>query len=296
MFVAGATERSFAAAARSLAKSPQAVTRAVAAVEQRIGVRLLHRTTRSVSLTDDGARWLERARHAVAELTALETPLDTHAPLAGTIAITAPVLFGQLHVLPVVTDFLTRHPGVDARLTFVDRVVSLAEEAIDVAIRLGPLPDSALRARTVGHVRSVVCAAPRYLARAGTPRTPAALRDHACISFTGTTPIADRWTFPGLRPVAVHPRLVVDAAQAAIDAAVAGLGVTRVLSYQVAKQLSAGKLRILLASHEPPAIPVHLVTLAAPLPRAPAAFVMLAAQRLAICTSSWGARGEPSRR
>ncbi|HVZ73625.1 MAG TPA: LysR family transcriptional regulator [Polyangia bacterium] len=284
VFIAVAGQRSFTRAARALGRSPQAATRAVAALEARLRTRLLNRTTRSVSLTADGERHLERGRRAVAELDLLETGDDARAPLAGRLAVTAPVLFGQLHLLPVVADFLGRHDGVDVRLALLDRVVSLADEGVDLAVRLGPLPDSALRARLVGQVRSVLCASPAYLARAGVPRTPEALAHHACVAFSATTPVPDRWTFtrPGRRPraVAVRPRLVVNTGQAAIDAALAGLGVVRVLSYQVAALVAAGKLEPVLAGFGRDAVPVHVVHLPGPQPRPVTAFLDFAVERL----------------
>src|SRR5690349_12848597 len=221
--VAGA--RSFRAAARRHRVSPQAVTRAIAALEARLGRRLLNRTTRSVSLTDAGTRYLERCRRVLADIDSLDAPDPADTGLRGTLTVTAPVLFGQLHVVPIVADFLAAHAGVDVRLVLGDQIASLADAGIDVAIRIGALPDSALRARPVGAVRLIACASPAYLARAGTPRDPAALVRHACIALTPTTPIADRWAFAAgagkrARSVRVRPRLVVDTAPAAIDAAV----------------------------------------------------------------------------
>jgi len=256
----------------------------VAAVEERLGTRLLNRTTRSVSLTDDGERYLERGRLALAEFDALESGSDATAPLTGRLSITAPVLFGQMHVLPVVMDFLDRHPDLDVRLVLLDRVVSLAEEGFDVGVRLGPLPDSALRTRVVGRVRSVLCASPAYLARTGVPRTPDSLSKHVCIAFTATTPIADRWSFPTDgkrdRSVPVRARLAVNTGQAAIDAAVAGLGVTRVLSYQIAGLVAEKKLRIILPSRERDDFAVQLVYLPGIQTRAAATFVDFAAERI----------------
>ncbi|HUQ08184.1 MAG TPA: LysR family transcriptional regulator [Kofleriaceae bacterium] len=283
-FVEVAGRRSFSAAARALGHSPQAVTRAVAAVEERIGARLLHRTTRSVSLTGEGERYLERARRAVAEVDRLETPDDASAPLAGRLAITAPVLFGQLHVAPIVTAFLAAHPALDIRLLLVDRVVSLADEGLDVAVRIGELADSGLVARQLGHVRSVVVASPVYLRRAGTPRTPADLAEHACIAFAATTTVADRWSFPvpgsRSRTVPVRTRLTVNTGQAAIDAALAGLGVVRLLSYQVDDLVAAGRLQAVLTRFEPPPSPIHLVRLPGGQVRAAAAFIDAAAEAL----------------
>jgi DNA-binding transcriptional LysR family regulator len=283
-FVSVASLRSFAQAARALGRSPQAITRAVAALEERLHTRLLNRTTRSVSLTNDGARYLERGRHALSEFDQLESGAGSDAPLGGTLAITAPVLFGQLHVLPVATRFLARHPDLDVKLVLLDRVVSLAEEGVDLGVRLGPLPDSALRARLVGQVRSVLCASPAYLERAGVPRAPDALSRHTCIAFTGTTPVADRWSFPVAgkreRSVPVRARLQVNTGQAAIDAAIAGLGIARVLSYQIVQPVAAKQLRIILASYEQPAVPVHLVHLPGVQTRAAAAFLEFAADAI----------------
>jgi DNA-binding transcriptional LysR family regulator len=283
-FVTVAARRSFVGAAGALRRSPQSITRAVATLEQRLGVRLLNRTTRSVSLTGEGERYLERGRRVLADLDALESAPDARAPLAGRLSITAPVLFGQLHVAPVVRAFLEQHPGADARLLLVDRVVSLAEEGIDLAVRIGVLPDSALRARLLGHVRWVVCASPAYLARAGVPRTPEALARHTCVSFEAGSPLADNWSFPrpGRREqrVVLHPRLIVNSAQAGIDAAIAGLGLVRVLSYQVDRPLADKTLRLVLESFAPPPVPIHLLQLPGVPNRLASAFVELAAEQL----------------
>jgi DNA-binding transcriptional LysR family regulator len=284
VFVAVAGRRSFVDAARAMRRSPQAVTRAVAALEQRLGVRLLNRTTRSVSVTSEGERYLERGRHVLAEMDALESSLDARAPLTGRLSITAPVLFGQLHVAPLVRAFLEQHPALEARLLLVDRVVSLAEEGIDLAVRIGALPDSSLRARLVGHVRWVVCASPAYLARSGVPRAPESLARHACISFEAGSPLADQWTFPRAggraRRAALRPRLIVNTAQAGIDAAIAGLGIVRVLSYQVAQALAERKLRLVLEAFAAPPVPIHILQLPGVPNRLASAFVELAAERL----------------
>jgi DNA-binding transcriptional LysR family regulator len=284
LFAAVASRRSFVQAARALRRSPQAMTRAVASLEARLGVRLLNRTTRSVSLTSDGERYLQRSVRALAELDALEYASEADAPLAGLLSLTAPVLFGQLHVAPVVGEFLREHPALDARLFLVDRIVSLADEGLDLGVRIGALPDSALRARVVGHVRLVACASPDYLKRAGRPRRLEDLAKHTCIANIGATPIADRWAFPGdkrERSVSVHARLIVNTSQAAIDAAVAGLGITRALSYQVDHLVAANQLQLVLESFEPPSAPVQLVQLPGAPNRAAAAFAEFAVGRLA---------------
>jgi DNA-binding transcriptional LysR family regulator len=278
VFVHVAGQRSFAKAAAQLGRSPQAITRAIAALEHRLGTRLLNRTTRSVSVSHDGERYLERARRLVAELDALESP-DRDSTLRGTLSITAPVLFGQLHVVPVVTAYLARNPEVNARLQLVDRIVSLAEEGVDLAVRIGALPDSSLLARQLGHVRLVLVASPAYLEAAGTPRSLDQLAKHACIALSGTTPVPDRWSF-SRRTIALQPRLVVNAGQAAIDAALAGLGIARVLSYQVDRLVAADRLRIVLASAEPAPRPVQLVSLPGVQPRLATSFVDHAAAAL----------------
>ncbi|KFE62505.1 LysR family transcriptional regulator [Hyalangium minutum] len=284
LFVSVASLGSFIEAARAHSRSPQSVTRAIAALENRLGTRLLNRTTRSVSLTGEGERYLERSRRALGEFDLLEAPSDARTELRGMLSVTASVLFGQLHLVPVVAEFLEAHPQLDLRLTLLDRVVSLAEEGMDLGVRIGALPDSALRARLVGHVRSVICASPAYLKRAGVPKDPEALASHACIVFTNTTPIADRWSFPSggkrERSVAVHARLIVNTAQAGIEAALAGVGLVRVLSYQVDSLLADKRLRVVLELFEPEPVPVHLVHLPGPQSRAAAAFLEFAAERL----------------
>lgn len=265
LFLSIASKRSFAEAAREHRKSPQAATRAVAALEARLGTRLFHRTTRSVTLTDDGERLVERARHAIGEIDSLERPNDGE--LRGLVTITAPLLFGQLHVLPVVSELLAAHPAVDARLVLLDRVVSLAEEGIDVAARIGELPDSALRATRVGYVHELYVASPAYVARAGKPKTAQALAKHATIAWLGDKAVS-------------RPRLTTSSGSAALDAARAGVGITRALSYQVARDLASGTLISILPSEDSGPIPVHLIQLPGPATRAASAFVDLAYERI----------------
>jgi DNA-binding transcriptional LysR family regulator len=263
IFAAVADHGSFAEAARRLGRSPAAVTRAVAELEERLAIRLLNRTTRSVALTDEGARYLDQCRRLLADVEELEaSSAGEHRPPRGALAITAPVIFGRLHVLPTVQAFLADHPAVDARLLLIDRTVSLIEEGLDVGVRLGQLPDSSLRAIRAGEVRRGVYASPAYFERHGVPRDPHELGDHACIAFNAITPVADRWSFnrqDGSFTVAVKPRLIVNSGEAAIDAAVAGLGLTCVLSYQVTHHLATGALQRVLADFEPPAVPIHVL-------------------------------------
>ena len=286
VFVAVAEAGGFAPAARSLRLSPPAVTRAVAALEHRVGARLLHRTTRIVRLTEAGTRYLADARRILAELEEAEaTAAGAHAEPRGQIAVTAPLLFGKMHVAPVVLGFLERFPEVSARTLFVDRVVDLMDEGLDVAVRIAVLPDSTLTAVRVGEVRRVVCAAPDYLARRGPPVTPRDLEGLDCIGFqSGVAPAP--WVFPartgeGTETVRPPMRMLVNNADVAVAAALAGHGITRVLSYQVADEVRAGRLAIVLADREPPPVPVQLVHLEGR--RAAArvrAFVDFAAERL----------------
>lgn len=260
-FLAVAERASFAAAARSLRWSPAAATRAVAMLEAELGIALFHRTTRVVRLTEPGALYAEHCRRILADLEAARSLVrgEDAAP-RGTLAVTAPVVFGRLHVMPIAEALVAAHAELSIRLTFVDRVTHLVEEGFDIAVRIGVLPDSALVAVPLTKVVRVVVASPVYLAERGEPGSPADLRRHAIIAFDGMD-ATDAWRFAGAAPssVSVAPRLVVNGADAAIGAALRGQGITRVLSYQVADALAEGRLRRLLHAHEPPALPVSLV-------------------------------------
>jgi DNA-binding transcriptional LysR family regulator len=261
-FVAVADEQGFAAAARRLGMSPPAVTRAIVALEDRIGTRLLHRTTRTVRLTEAGTRFLADCKRILGELDEAEaSAAGSHAEPRGRLAVTASVMFGRLYVAPVVLDFLALNPRVTARMLFVDRVVDLVDEGLDVAVRIAHLPDSSLTALRVGAVRRVVCASPDYLARRGTPRRLDELAQHDAIVFAPAE-AAEDWSFgAGSAGETVRPpaRLIVNSAEVAIAAAAAGHGITRVLSYQAAAEVRAGRLAIVLAALEPPAIPISVV-------------------------------------
>lgn len=262
-FVAVAEAGSFVAAARRLGRSQAALTRAVAALEDRLGTRLFTRTTRVVTLTDAGRRHLEPCRSLLAQVAALESSTATEQRAAlGTLVVTASVVFGRLHVLPIVADFLQLHSSVAVRMVLADDVVSLVEQGIDVGVRIAHLPDSSLKAVRVGSVTRGLYASPSYLAAHGEPATPADLARHACLAFTGAGQVPERWRFGrgrSARVVHVAPRLVVSLAEPAIDAAVAGAGITRVLSYMVDHLVRAGALRPVLAAYAPPPIPVHVV-------------------------------------
>lgn len=262
VFVAVAEEEGFVRAARRLALSPPVVTRAVAALEERIGTRLLHRTTRSVQLTEAGSHYLEDCRRILAEIEeAEETAAGSHREPQGRLSVTAPVLFGRLHIAPILLDFLGRHPRVSVRTLFVDRVVNLMDEGLDVAVRIAHLPDSGMTAVKVGSVRRLVCASPAYLADHGVPQAPDDLAHHRIIAVHGVTP-SPVWSFragDGEIKVRTAPRLEVNTADTAIMAARQGHGLTRVLSYMVADVAAAGRLAVVLADYEPAPVPIHLV-------------------------------------
>jgi len=262
VFTTVATSGSFAAAARGLGLSPPAVTRAIAALEQRLGTRLLHRTTRVVRLTDAGERFLADSRRLLAEVDDAEAAAaGVHGALRGGIAVTAPTMFGRLHVTPLILDFLARHPGVEVRTLFVDRVVNLVPEGLDVAVRIGRLPDSTLTAVRVGTVRRIVCAAPSYLDARGTPAEPADLGGHDVVSLSRLTP-SHEWSFvsaAGRVSVPVTPRFTTNLPDVAIDAARAGHGLVTLLSYMVAADLESGRLVPVLRAWEPPPLPISVV-------------------------------------
>ena len=263
IFVAVAERQSFVEAARQLSRSPASVTRAVGALEERLQTRLFNRTTRSVALTDAGARYLDRCRRVLATYDELEAVnFGEQVEPRGWINVTAPAMFGRLHVLPLLRSFLEDYPQVDVRLLLLDRVVSLVDEGLDLGVRIGQLPDSTLRAVRVGQVRRVVCATPQYIARRGVPATPRDLRNHSVVACTTVTPVPDRWSFhhpSGVTSVTVTPRLVVNTTAAAIDAALEDLGLTCVRSYQAEPHAAAGRLQTVLAEYEPPPAPIQIV-------------------------------------
>ncbi len=262
VFLAVAEEQGFAAAARRLNMSPPSVTRAVAALEERIGTLLLTRTTRSVHISEAGLRYADDCRRILAELQeAEESAAGSLSNPRGQLAITASVMFGEMFVTPVMVDYLAAFPEVQIKALLVDRIVNMVEEGIDVAIRIGDLPDSGLHAIRVGEVRRVICAAPSYLATYGHPLHPSDLAQ-AQVVVASSSPLLCEWQFvDGATPINVRlqPRLAVSANQAAINAACLGWGITRVLSYQIAGKIAAGELEVLLPSYEQPALPVHVV-------------------------------------
>lgn len=255
---------SFSAASRDLGMPLATVSRKVSDLESHLGAKLLVRTTRKLALTDTGAAYLAAARRILdevgeAELTAAG---EFHAP-RGELVLTAPVLFGRLHVLPVVTEFLATFPDINVRLLFSDRNLQLIDEHVDMAARIGSLPDSSMIATRIGVMRTVVCASPALLAAHGTPKSPEDLARVPCVSFDFLSP-ARAWSFrtrdaKRTIEVPVLPRLSVSTAEAAAWAATQGVGVTRLLHYQCADAVREGGLKIILERFEPEPLPVHLL-------------------------------------
>ena len=262
VFVAVAEEESFAGAARRLGMSPPAVTRAIASLEDRLGVKLLNRTTRYVRATDAGQRYLDDARRVIAAADeADEAAVGINSEPRGHLTVTAPVLFGRMYVMPGIVNFLQTYPETSVSALFLDRVVNMLEEGVDVGIRIGELSDSSYRALRVGQVRRVLCASPAYLKKNGIPNTPQELKQHQVIVASGVTQSVE-WRFQDQgEPVNVRmkPRLTVCTNDGAIEAALQGLGVTRLMSYQVAPLLVSGKLKVVLSEFESPPVPVHII-------------------------------------
>jgi DNA-binding transcriptional LysR family regulator len=251
---------SLTGAAAVLGMSGPAVVRSLAALERAIGVRLLQRTTRRSSLSDEGREYYERCKRVLAAVDEAETSMSARrSEPHGRLRITAPATYGRMHVAPIVNAFIAKYPAVEVDLLLLDRVVDLIEEGLDAAVRIGELPDSTLVARALGETRRVVCAAPAYLRRAGIPKTPAELQAHRCIVFSGLA-AANEWAFGAKRQrVAVRPVLRTNQVDAALDACIRGLGCGQFLSYQVEAALREGRLKRLLKEYEPPPLPIHIV-------------------------------------
>jgi len=261
VLVKAADTGSFAQAARVLNMSPPAVTRAIAYLEDLTGARLFLRSTRSVKLTAAGSRYVEDCRRILADIDEAEASAGgSHATPSGLLTVTAPVLFGQIYVMPALTSFLTLHPAVNGRALLLDRVVNLLEEGIDVALRIGQLPDSGYHAIKVGSVRRVICGAPSYFEKYPVPQVPADLAAHTIIANTGSSAPQD-WRFVGGENshVTLRPRLFCNTVDASISAALNGWGLTSALSYQVASAVSSGRLDIVLSDYEEPPIPIHVM-------------------------------------
>lgn len=261
-FVAVADLEGFAPAARKLGLSASAITRLVAGLEERLGARLLQRTTRSVTLTDVGERYLERARRILGDVEEAEASAQAERTQpSGRLIVSAPLVFGRLHVGNLMSAYLKRYPAVSAELRLSDRMVNLVDEGIDVAVRIGHLADSSLVARNVGDMRQVVVASPAYLEERGTPLKPSDLAQHAIIRFTGRGALHE-WTFKeNERDVRVShvSRYATNSADAAVLHAEQDGGLAMVLAYQAAEAIEAGRLKIVLADYEPPSMPINLV-------------------------------------
>jgi DNA-binding transcriptional LysR family regulator len=262
VYVAVVDAEGFAGGARKLHMSPPAVTRAVAALEERLGVRLLNRTTRYVRVTEAGQKYYEDAKQIIALADeADDAALGINAEPRGQLTVTASVLFGRMYVMPGIVEYLRRYPAVEINALFVDRVVNMLEEGIDVAIRIGDLPDSSYRALRVGSVRRVLCASPDYLAKHGIPQVPDDLPNHNIILARGLNPANEmRFARDGQAlTVKLQPMLSVSDNDSAAGAAMAGLGITRLLNYQIAEPFRAGKLKIVLSDFESASVPVHIL-------------------------------------
>ncbi|HWS40547.1 MAG TPA: LysR family transcriptional regulator [Arenimonas sp.] len=262
IFVAVVDSGGFVGAARKLNISPPAVTRAINELESQLKVRLLTRTTRVVRVTEAGARYVEDCRRIITELIdADESVGGVHGAPRGRITITAPMLFGAKFVTPIVTDYLQRYSEVSASCLFLDRVVHMIDEGVDVAIRIGELPDSSMQAIRVGHVRRVICASPAYLKKNTLPKNPDDLQKHTIISANSVT-ASPEWKLMingEQRIIKLQSRLNTTTNDSAIAAALNGFGLTRLLSYQVAEFLRDGQLKTVLSEYEPAPLPIHVV-------------------------------------
>ncbi|RWP18261.1 LysR family transcriptional regulator [Mesorhizobium sp.] len=262
LFVAAVEAGSLSAAGRRYGIPLATVSRKVSDLERHLKTRLLNRSTRQLTLTDAGHAYLAACDRILDEVGEAErAAAGEYSAPTGELIVTAPIVFGRLHVLPVVTGFLAAYPDVAIRLMLADRITQLIEEHIDLAVRIGELPDSSLVATGIGSIRRVVCASPAYLAEHGTPETPKDLAAHDCVTFEGLTAPA-AWTFATGKTeltVPIRSRLRVNTAEAAIDAAIAGIGLTRVLSYQITAAVRSGTLRTVLEAFEPQPWPVSLV-------------------------------------
>ena len=273
---------SFSAASRDLGVPLATVSRKVNELEAHLGTKLLVRTTRKVTLTDVGSAYVASTRRILDEIDETERIAagELHVP-RGELILTAPILFGRLHILPIVTEFLAAYPQINVRMLLTDRNLHLIEDHVDMAVRIGPLPDSTMIATRVGSMRTVVCASPKLLAGQGVPKSPEDLAGLPCVNFEFLSP-ASAWPYMPIRP-----RLSVTTAEAAVWAAAQGLGVTRVLHYQCADAINDGSLRIILANFEVEPLPVHLLHAArGALPAKLRVFLDFAAGRLRKSLSS----------
>jgi DNA-binding transcriptional LysR family regulator len=260
IFVRIVEQGSLTAAAEALDMSGPSVVRALAALERAVGARLVNRTTRRSSLSDEGREYYQRCKRVLAEVEEADASISARrTEPSGRLRLTAPVMYGRMHVEPVVAEFMEKYRNMEVELLLLDRVIDLVEEGIDVAVRIGNLPESTLVAVPVGATRRVVCAAPGYLKRAGTPKSPADLLAHRCVVFSGLSRAND-WSFAGKRgaQVGVRPVLRTNQFDVAIDACLRGLGCGQFLCYQVEPLVKAGKLKRVLREFEPAPLPIHV--------------------------------------
>lgn len=261
-FLAVVETGGFASAARRLNMSPSVVTRAVSELEERLGVRLLIRTTRSVRVTEAGMRYAESCRKILVDFEEAESAAaGAHALARGQLTVTSSVNFGCMYVSQIARDYLTLFPEVEINCLFLDRMVNLVDEGVDVAIRIGELPNSSLRAIKVGQVREILCASPNYLRQRGTPKRPEDLSQHVVIAATGVTPTSD-WRFRDgdkSATIRLQPRFTTTMNEAAAECAVAGFGITRLPLFQIAQEVKEGALSLVLEDFERPAVPIHVV-------------------------------------
>jgi len=262
LLVAVAEAGSISAASRKLRAPLATVSRKIAELEKHLNARLLMRSTRNVALTEAGRAFVVASRRILADLEDAERDAASETKtLKGELVLSAPMALGRFYLLPVVTDFLKEHPNIDVRMMLADRRLNMIEDHVDIGLRVGDLNDFSLVAKKVGTVRRVVCASPSYLVRRSPPKTPEELKDHDCITFENTLS-AQSWTFKvgkTEKSFPIHSRLVVSTAEAATDAAVSGLGLTRMLDYQIDRQRRAGSLKLVLEAFCSPPKPVHLI-------------------------------------
>lgn len=275
---------SLSAASRKLGVPLATVSRKVSDLEAHLRARLVIRTSRRLELTEAGRAYVAACKRILEDIGEAERAASgEYSAPQGDLTIAAPIVMGRLHVLPVTLAFLEAYPDINVRLVLADRVANLLEEHVDLALRVGELPDSSLLAKRIGAIRRVVCGSPAYFAGRGTPQTPGDLGSHACITFDGLY-ASDSWPFQTGKTMAMVPirsRLTVNTAEAAVDAAIAGIGVTRVLSYQIAAAVKAKALVTILRDFEPAPAPVSLIYSAQSLlPLKLRAFLDFAAPRL----------------
>lgn len=262
VLLAVAETGSISAASRKLKVPLATISRKVSELEAHLKVRLLMRSNRNTSLTEAGQSFVAASRRILRELGDAERDASgENVTLKGELVLSAPIALGRFYLLPVVMDFLRDYPSIDVRMMLADRRLNLIEDHIDIGLRVGELEDFSLVVKKVGTVRRVVCASPAYLARRGTPKTPADLKNHDCITFENTLS-PQTWEFgigKGEKSFPIHSRLIVSTAEAAIDAAIGGLGLTRMLDYQIAPQRRAGALELVLETYKSSPKPVHLI-------------------------------------